>query len=166
MKMNMNDIKDIKDEKINYYMARALELAKIAAELDEVPVGAVVVCEDKIVGEGYNTRESGKNALYHAEIKAIDEACRNLGGWRLHKCDIFVTLEPCMMCAGAIINSRIKTVYYGADDIKAGGFGGVVDLNSYKFNHKPQVVGGIMREEASELLSEFFVSLRKSRKQS
>ncbi len=151
-------------EKINYYMLRALELAERAAWLDEVPVGAVVVCEGEIVGEGYNTRESGKNALCHAEIKAIDEACRRLGGWRLHKCDIFVTLEPCMMCAGAIINSRIKTVYYGADDIKAGGFGGVVDLNSYKFNHKPQVIGGIMKEESSELLSEFFASLRKKRK--
>ncbi len=142
------------------FMSRALELAQLAYEANEVPVGAVVVCEGKIVGEGYNTRETDKNALCHAEIKAINDACNRLGGWRLHKCDIYVTLEPCAMCAGAIINSRIKNVYYGAEDIKAGGFGGVVDLNSYKFNHKPNVEGGIMKEEAAELLKAFFKKLR------
>ncbi len=145
------------------FMERALQLAQCAYELNEVPVGAVVVCEEKIVGEGYNTRESDKNALCHAEIKAINEACKTLGGWRLHKCDIYVTLEPCMMCAGAIINSRIKNVYYGAPDVKAGGFGGVVDLNSYHFNHKPNVVGGIMEEESAELLKDFFKKLRNNK---
>ncbi len=142
------------------YMSRALQLAKCACDIDEVPVGAVVVCEGKIVGEGYNTRESEKNALCHAEIKAIDEACKTLGGWRLHKCDIYVTLEPCMMCAGAIINARIKNVYYGASDVKAGGFGGVVDLNSYPFNHKPMIYSGIMEEESALLLKDFFKKLR------
>ncbi len=142
------------------FMLRALQLAQRACDINEVPVGAVVVCDGRIVGEGYNSRETDKNALCHAEIKAINEACRCLGGWRLHKCDIYVTLEPCMMCAGAIINARIKNVYYGAQDIKAGGFGGVVDLNSYHFNHKPNVVGGFMEKEAAELLKDFFRKLR------
>ncbi len=148
------------NEEIYYYMSHALSLAEEAMELNEVPVGAVVVCDGKIVGQGFNTRERDKNALCHAEIKAINDACNTLGGWRLHRCDMFVTLEPCMMCAGAIINSRIKNLYYGACDLKAGGFGSIVDLNSYPFNHKVNVVGGIMSEEASELLSRFFLKLR------
>lgn len=141
-------------------MKRAAELAKISADEGEVPVGAVVVKDGEIVGEGRNRRETGKNALYHAEIEAIDNACKSLGGWRLWQCDLYVTLEPCPMCAGAIINSRIKNVYFGAYDKKAGSFGSVADFNALSYNHKPQIYGGIMEEECASLLSDFFKNLR------
>lgn len=143
------------------FMQRAIELAGRSAREGEVPVGAVVVMNDEIVGEGRNRRELGKNALYHAELEAIDNACKRLGGWRLWQCDLYVTLEPCPMCAGAIINSRIKNVYYGADDYKAGSFGSVVDFNTLSYNHKPVVVSGIMADECSKLLTDFFKELRK-----
>lgn len=145
-------------------MQKALELAKISAAEGEVPVGAVIVKGDEIVGTGRNRREYGKNALYHAEIEAIDNACKTLGGWRLWECDMYVTLEPCPMCAGAIINSRIKTVYYGASDLKAGSFGSVVDFNSLPYNHKPEIVSGVMEDEAKEVLSSFFKALREKKK--
>lgn len=145
-------------------MQKALELAKISAAEGEVPVGAVIVKGDEIVGTGRNRREYGKNALYHAEIEAIDNACKTLGGWRLWKCDMYVTLEPCPMCAGAIINSRIKTVYYGASDLKAGSFGSVVDFNSLPYNHKPEIVSGVMQDEARKMLSDFFKGLREKKK--
>lgn len=145
-------------------MQKALELAKISAAEGEVPVGAIIVKGDKIVGTGRNRREYGKNALYHAEIEAIDNACKTLGGWRLWECDMYVTLEPCPMCAGAIINSRIKTVYYGASDLKAGSFGSVVDFNSLPYNHKPEIVSGVMQDEAREMLSDFFKGLREKKK--
>lgn len=146
------------------FMKRALELAKMSALEGEVPVGAVVVKDGEIVGEGRNRRELGKNALYHAELEAIDNACKKLGGWRLWQCDLYVTLEPCPMCAGAIINSRIKTVYYGARDNKAGSFGSVVNFNDIPYNHKPQLVGGVMEQECSEILSEFFKNLRQRKR--
>lgn len=146
------------------FMQKALELAKISAAEGEVPVGAVIVKGDKIVGAGRNRREYGKNALYHAEIEAIDNACKTLGGWRLWECDMYVTLEPCPMCAGAIINSRIKTVYYGASDLKAGSFGSVVDFNSLPYNHKPEIVSGVMQDEARKMLSDFFKGLREKKK--
>lgn len=146
------------------FMQKALELAKISAAEGEVPVGAVIVKGDEIVGTGRNRREYGKNALYHAEIEAIDNACKTLGGWRLWECDMYVTLEPCPMCAGAIINSRIKTVYYGANDLKAGSFGSVVDFNSLPYNHKPEIVSGVMEDEAKEMLSSFFKALREKKK--
>lgn len=145
-------------------MQKALELAKISAAEGEVPVGAVIVKGNEIVGTGRNRREYGKNALYHAEIEAIDNACKTLGGWRLWECDMYVTLEPCPMCAGAIINSRIKTVYYGASDLKAGSFGSVVDFNSLPYNHKPEIVSGVMEDEAKEVLSSFFKALREKKK--
>lgn len=145
-------------------MQKALELAKISAAEGEVPVGAIIVKGDKIVGTGRNRREYGKNALYHAEIEAIDNACKALGGWRLWECDMYVTLEPCPMCAGAIINSRIKTVYYGASDQKAGSFGSVVDFNSLPYNHKPEIVSGVMQDEARKMLSDFFKGLREKKK--
>jgi len=148
-----------------YFMGLALELAKQAAALGEVPVGAVVVRGGEVVGHGYNRRESGKNALAHAELAAIDEACRTLGGWRLWQCDLYVTLEPCPMCTGAIINSRIVRVVYGASDPKAGCCGSVVDLTALPFNHKPQLVGGVRAEECAALLSDFFKTLRTARKQ-
>lgn len=146
------------------FMQKALELAKISAAEGEVPVGAIIVKGDEIVGTGRNRREYGKNALYHAEIEAIDNACKTLGGWRLWECDMYVTLEPCPMCAGAIINSRIKTVYYGASDLKAGSFGSVVDFNSLPYNHKPEIVSGVMQDEARKMLSDFFKGLREKKK--
>ncbi|MBQ2813192.1 MAG: tRNA adenosine(34) deaminase TadA [Clostridia bacterium] len=144
-------------------MLRAIELAEKAAELDEVPVGAVVVKDGEIVGEGFNRRETGKNALAHAELEAINNACRRLGGWRLHQCEIYVTLEPCPMCTGAIINSRIKRVVFGASDYKAGSMGSVINLCDLPYNHKPEIQGGFMQEECSALLTEFFAKLRERR---
>ena len=146
------------------YMREALSLAKKAFELGEVPVGAVAVWKGKIVGRGMNLRETDKNALRHAEIAAIDEACKNLGGWRLWKCDLYVTLEPCPMCAGAIINSRIKRVVYGASDPKAGSCGSLANLFELPYNHKPKVTSGVLEKECSEILSDFFAKLREKRK--
>lgn len=145
------------------FMKRAVELAKLSALEGEVPVGAVIVRDGEIVGEGRNRREYGKNALYHAEIEAIDSACRKLGGWRLWQCELYVTLEPCPMCAGAIINSRIKRVYFGAFDKKAGSFGSVADFNNIPYNHKTEIVSGVMADECSNLLTEFFKNLRRSK---
>lgn len=145
-------------------MQKALELARESALEGEVPVGAVIVKGNEIVGTGRNRREYGKNALYHAEIEAIDNACKALGGWRLWQCDMYVTLEPCPMCAGAIINSRIKTVYYGASDLKAGSFGSVADFNTLPYNHKPEIVSGVMQDEARDMLTDFFKGLREKKK--
>ncbi|MCC8072572.1 MAG: tRNA adenosine(34) deaminase TadA [Clostridiales bacterium] len=145
------------------FMQKAIELARESAAQGEVPVGAVVVMNGEVVSTGRNRREFGKNALYHAELEAINNACKKLGGWRLWQCDLYVTLEPCPMCAGAIINSRIKRVVFGAYDKKAGSFGSVADFNSIGYNHKPEVVGGVMEEECSALLSDFFIQLRKTK---
>lgn len=144
-----------------FFMDQAIELAKEAAKEGEVPVGAVVVIDGRIVGSGRNRRETDKNALAHAEIEAINEACKTLGGWRLWQCDMYVTLEPCPMCTGAIINSRIKRLVYGASDSKAGSCGSVVNLFSLPYNHKPEVVSGLKQEECAALLSDFFKKLRK-----
>ncbi|MBP3312285.1 MAG: tRNA adenosine(34) deaminase TadA [Butyricicoccus sp.] len=146
------------------YMKAALKLAHKAAEEGEVPVGAVVVCDGKIVGRGRNRRETKKNALCHAEIEAINKACKKLGGWRLHRCDLYVTLEPCPMCTGAIINSRIKTLYYGAPDPKAGSCGTLTNLFDIAYNHKPEVVAGLLEEECAETLRAFFRELRARKK--
>lgn len=145
------------------FMNYALALARQSAEEGEVPVGAIVVCDGKIVGEGRNRREVVKNALHHAEIEAIDNACKNLGGWRLWKCDLYVTLEPCPMCAGAIINSRIKNVYFGATDEKNGAVVSAARLFDMNFTHKPLYEGGIMGEECAKILSDFFKDLRKKK---
>ena len=142
------------------YMNAALELAREAAAAGEVPVGCVIVRHGEIVGRGKNHREAGRTALGHAEIQAISEACRNLGGWRLWECTLYVTLEPCPMCAGAIINARIPRVVYGASDAKAGSCGSVCDLFAMDYNHRPEVTRGILEEEASALLTEFFQNLR------
>lgn len=150
------------DEK---YMRRAMELAREAAARGEVPVGAVVVFEDRIVGEGQNRREALQNSLCHAEIEAIDAACKTVGSWRLCDCDLYVTLEPCPMCAGAIINSRIRTVYFGASDPKGGAVGSLVNLFELPEIFRVQSQGGICAEECSALLSEFFASLRRARQQ-
>ena len=145
------------------YMQAALALAAEAAAEGEVPVGAVVVCDGEIVGTGRNRREYGKNALYHAEIEAIDNACKTLGGWRLHRCDLYVTLEPCPMCAGAIINARIQTVIYGARDTKAGSVGSVTNLFELPYNHHPTVISGVMEEECAAMLTRFFKTLREKK---
>ena len=144
-------------------MGAALAEARIAADLGEVPVGAVVARRGEIVAAAHNTRETQRNALHHAELLAIDAACKALGGWRLWECELFVTLEPCPMCAGAIINSRIRRVVYGAADPKAGCCGSVTDLFALPFNHHPAVEQGLRAEEASALLAEFFNRLRAQR---
>ena len=142
------------------FMAEALALARQAGAEGEVPVGCVIVRDGQIVGRGRNRRERDKTALGHGEIEAIADACRNLGGWRLWDCTLYVTLEPCPMCAGAIINARIPRVVYGAADSKSGACGSVCDLFSMAFNHHPQVEKGILEEECTRLLQEFFRELR------
>ena len=146
------------------FMEEALKLAEEAAAEGEVPVGCVITLGDRIVGRGRNRREVGKNALAHAELEAIDEACRTLGGWRLWQCTLYVTLEPCPMCAGAILNARIPRVVYGAADPKAGSCGSVTDLFAMSFNHHPQKTQGVMEEECAEALKTFFRTLREKRK--
>ena len=142
------------------YMDAALELAREAARDGEVPVGCVIVRGEEIVGRGRNRRETDKTALGHAELEAIEEACRTLGGWRLWECTLYVTLEPCPMCAGAIVNARIPQVVYGASDDKCGACGSVCDLFSMDFNHHPQVLKGVREEECRQLLTDFFRELR------
>ena len=142
------------------FMEKALELAREAAMEGEVPVGAVVVRDGEIIGKGRNRREMLGNALAHAELEAIHEACRCLGGWQLVNCTLYVTLEPCPMCAGAVINSRIQRVVQGAMNPKAGSCGSIVDLFSLRYNHHPEVVTGVLGEECSALLKEFFKKLR------
>ncbi len=142
------------------YMYQAIALGKKAGDEGEVPVGAVVVREGKVISTGYNKRETKQNSLCHAEIEAVDGACRALGSWRLNDCTLYVTLEPCPMCAGAIINARIGTVVYGAYDEKGGCFGSVSDFSAMGFNHRPKIIGGYMEGECKSLLTEFFVKKR------
>lgn len=144
-------------------MREALREAELAAALGEVPVGAVVARNGEIVARAHNLRESGKNATYHAELLAIDAACRALGGWRLWQCELFVTLEPCPMCSGAIINSRLRRVVYGAKDPKAGCCGSLTNLFALPFNHHPVVEQGLLEEESAALLRQFFARLRAKR---
>lgn len=144
-------------------MREALREAELAAALGEVPVGAVVARDGEIIARAHNLRESEKNATYHAELLAIDAACRALGGWRLWQCELFVTLEPCPMCSGAIINSRLRRVVYGAKDPKAGCCGSLTDLFALPFNHHPVVEQGLLEEESAALLRQFFARLRAKR---
>ena len=144
----------------NTYMSMALELAREAAAEGEVPVGCVIVRGNEVVGRGRNHRERDKSALSHAEIEAISEACKNLGGWRLWECTLYVTLEPCAMCAGAILSARIPRVVYGASDKKFGAVRSVCNLFSMEFNHHPEVESGVMEEECALLLKDFFQNLR------
>ena len=146
-------------------MGLALEEARKAAALGEVPVGAVVARRGEVVAAAHNTHETEKNALHHAELLAIDAACKKLGGWRLHRCDLYVTLEPCPMCAGALINSRMKTVYYGAPDPKAGSCGSLINLFALPYNHQPALVSGVLEQECADILRNFFRELRKKRKE-
>lgn len=143
------------------YMREALVLAQEAMDAGEVPVGCVVVWDGEIVGRGRNRREEAHDALAHAELAAIKMACETLGGWRLHKAKLYVTLEPCPMCAGGIINARVAEVYYGAGDDKAGACGSVLNLFEERFNHKPKLYRGVLEEECAQLLREFFARLRK-----
>ncbi len=148
------------------YMNKALALAKEAADEGEVPVGAVIVrdSDGAIVGRGRNRREAVRHALSHAEIEAIDEACQTLGGWRLSGCTLYVTLEPCPMCAGAIINARLDRVVFGAADPKAGSCGSLVNLFSLPYNHKPQLESGVCEQACADILKTFFKNLRDKRK--
>lgn len=147
-------------------MEIALQEARLAAEEGEVPVGAVIAKDGEVVAQAHNRRETDKNATAHAELLAIDLACKKLKGWRLWQCDLYVTLEPCPMCAGAIVNSRIQNVYFGAFDDKAGCCGSVVNLFDLPFNHKPNIHSGLLQQESKELLQSFFQSLREKRKKS
>lgn len=139
-----------------YFMEEAIKLALAAAEKDEVPVGAVAVRNGEIISAAFNTREESKCATHHAEILAIEAACRALGGWRLPGVTLYVTMEPCVMCAGAIVNSRIERVVYGAKDHRFGAFGSALDVNSAELNHKPEVVPGVLGDRCADILSSYF----------
>lgn len=143
------------------FMCAALELARQAAQEGEVPVGAVVVKDGNVIATGRNRREGAHNALAHAEIEALNGACAALGGWRLSGCTLYVTLEPCPMCAGAIINARVDRVVYGADDPKAGSCGSMTNLFALPYNHSPQLERGVLEEECAAVLKDFFKNLRK-----
>lgn len=143
-----------------YFMKQALLRAKTAEKHDEVPIGAVIVKDGKIISSGRNMREGKKNALHHAEIIAIDRACKKLGAWRLSDCTLYVTMEPCPMCAGAIVNSRISRVVFGCYDQKAGACGTVFNINDFPLNHKFEVTGGVLETECASILSNFFIKLR------
>ena len=147
----------------NKYMVAALKCAKKAFDEGEVPIGAVVVLDGKIIARGHNRRTGRQIATAHAEIEAIGNACSTLGGWRLPGCTLYVTLEPCPMCAGAIINSRIERVVFGAYDDKNGCCGSVTDLFSFPFNHFPKSEGGVLEKECGDILSSFFKRLRSDR---
>lgn len=149
------------NEKDIFYMKKALEIAEKYTQHGEVPVGAVIVKDGEIISFGTNHRENEKNCLCHAEIEAINNACKKLNGWRLWQCSMYVTLEPCPMCAGAIINARIPRVVFGAYDKKNGSCGSVINLFELSYNHKPEVTGGVLQEECSAVLKEFFKKLRK-----
>lgn len=142
------------------FMRQALALADQAAALGEVPVGCVIVRGGEIVGQGFNRRESGRSALAHAELIAIDQACRTLGGWRLWQCTLYVTLEPCPMCAGAILNAHLPRVVYGAKDPKSGAAGSLVDVLHLPGCFQPEVLGGVLEEACSQALRDFFRALR------
>ena len=145
------------------YMKEAIALAKEAARIGEVPVGAVVVKDGEIISRAYNLRENGGGATAHAELLAIEKACQRLGTWRLSGCDVYVTLEPCPMCAGAIINARVDRVIYGAKDFRGGAFGSLIDLNLYPLGHKPEIVPGVCGDECLALLQDFFKNKRKEK---
>lgn len=154
--MNQNDM---------YYMQKALEMARWAEKLDEAPIGAVLVRDGKIISWGWNTRESNQQSTGHAEMMAIEKACEKLGSWRLTDCTLYVTLEPCCMCSGAIIQSRIARVVYGASDPKGGCAGSCINLfETPGFNHYPQVESGVLKEQCSRMLSSFFQKKRQEKK--
>ena len=147
------------DEK---FMRRALKLAAIASKIDEVPVGCVIVKDNKVIASGYNKREIDNNPLGHAETIAIKKAAKKLDDWQLVNCDLYVTIEPCIMCAGAIIQSRIRRVIYGAPDLKGGAFGSSINvLEANNINHRPEVIGGVLEKECADIIKNYFKSKRK-----
>lgn len=147
------------------FMKEAIRQAKKAAAIGEVPIGCVIVCQGKIIGRGYNRRVTDKNTLSHAELNAIRKASRVMGDWRLEDCDIYVTLEPCQMCSGAIVQARMRKVYIGCKNPKAGCAGSVMNLLQVpKFNHQAEIEIGICEEECSRIITEFFQELRKKKK--
>ncbi len=149
------------NQKINeYYMREALKEAEKAYKINETPIGAIAVYNNKIIARAYNKREKKQDSTMHAELQVIKKACKKLNSWRLEDVDIYVTLEPCVMCAGAIIQSRIKNVYYGAKNDRFGVHQGVINLFDVSFNHKVNVIGGILEEECSNIISLFFKELR------
>jgi tRNA(adenine34) deaminase len=153
-------------EQDELFMIEAIKEAKKAEELNEVPIGAVIVIDGKIISRGHNLRESHQSAVAHAELLAIDQACREIGSWRLENATLYVTLEPCPMCSGAIILSRVKKVVYGAADPKGGCAGTFMNLlQDERFNHQSEVVKGVLEEECGQLLSTFFRNIREKRKQ-
>ena len=158
--LQLNFTKVYKDNMNKKFMLEALNLAKEAGENGEVPVGAVIVKDGEIIAKGRNMREAKQNALSHAEIEAINNACKKLSSWRLDECELYVTLEPCPMCTGAIINSRIKTLIFGAYDQKSGSVDSVINLCDYPYNHKVEVYGGICEDECLAVLKNFFTHLR------
>ena len=152
-------------DKDEFYMWKAIEQARKAEEINEVPIGAVVVLDDEIIGTGYNLRETEQRSIAHAELLAIDMACKTVGSWRLENSTLYVTLEPCPMCAGAIVLSRVNKVVYGAKDPKGGCAGTLMNLlTDSRFNHQAEVESGILEEECSLLLSLFFQKLRQEKK--
>ena len=152
---SLADSVEYTDEDVSF-MRRAMELAMVAESIDEVPVGAVAVRDGRIIAEAYNTRETEKCATHHAEILAIERACLALGGWRLPGVTLYVTMEPCAMCAGAIINARIPRVVFGAPDLRFGAFGSLIDLSSVPLNHSPEIVGGVLKDENAAILQSYF----------
>ncbi len=145
-------------------MKKALAQARVAYRKNEAPIGVVIVKDGKVIARAHNRRETGKNALYHAEILAINKACKRLGGWRLFECDMYVTLEPCLMCAGAIVQARIRNLYFGAYDPKGGAVGSLIDIPSLEgITQRVNTYGGILEEECSSLLKDFFKNLRKTK---
>ena len=155
----MSTIKDL--PRCEKYMSLALDEAEKAAKQGDVPVGAVLVCQDQVLAAAHNQRENGGGATAHAEILVIEAACRKLARWRLSDCELFVTLEPCPMCAGAVLNARIGRVVYGSKDPRAGAFGSVMDLNCYPLGHRPDVEGGVLAEKSLALLQDFFTKSRR-----
>lgn len=151
---------------IEHFMKEAMKEAKKALKKDEVPIGCVIVKDDTIIARGHNLRETKQQSIAHAEVVAIQKACRKLGSWRLDECDLYVTLEPCAMCSGVILQSRIKNVYYGAKDPKGGCIESCVRMYEYKgFNHYPSTKGGILEEDCANLLKDFFKQKRKQKKE-
>lgn len=152
-------------DKNEFYMRKALDEAFKAEKIDEVPIGCVIVKDDKIIGRGHNLRESKQQSIAHAEIIAIQKACKKLNSWRLEGCSLYVTLEPCPMCAGAILQSRVDKVIYGAKDPKGGCIDSCIKMYSYDgFNHYPEVEGGICEQECADRLKSFFKNKRKEKK--
>lgn len=151
-------------DKKEHFMKEALKEAKKAYNKEEIPVGSIIVKDDKIIARAHNLRELKQKSIAHAEILAIEKANKKINAWRLEDCDMYVTLEPCMMCMGAIINSRIKKLYIGTQDPKAGCCNSVIEIDKYKFNHKVEIETGILKKECEYILKEFFKELRQKKK--